>query len=69
MLKEKLGEVGDFFDDSANFAVYHSLKCQSNGGYLPRRLFTTGKHELWPIPYVEITESNGMISENNPGYE
>lgn len=68
LLKEKLGEVGDFFDNPANYRVYHDLKCQQYGGYLARRLFTTGKHELWPIPYVEVTESNGMITENNPGY-
>lgn len=68
LLKEKIDEIGDFFDNPDNYKKYHSLSCLDYGGFLTRRLFTTGKHELWPIPFDEITESNGNITENNPGY-
>lgn len=68
LLKQKLDEVGDFFDLPENYKVYHSLKCVENGGFLARQLFVTGKHELWPIPFSEVTTSNGHITTNNPGY-
>lgn len=67
LLKKKLNEVGDFFDDPNNKPL-HGLGCVDHGGYLSRRSFVPGMHELWPIPYEEIVNSDGYMKQTNPGY-
>lgn len=67
LLKQKLDEVGDFFDNPDNKPL-HGLACIEKGGYLSRKSFVSGQHELWPIPYNEIVNSDGFLTENNPGY-
>lgn len=67
LLKQKLDEVGDFFDNPDNKPL-HGLGCVDAGGYLSRRSFVSGKHELWPIPYEEIANSDGYMTQTNPGY-
>lgn len=67
LLKQKLDEVGDFFDNPDNKPL-HGLGCVDAGGYLIRKSFVPGKHELWPIPYTEIVNSDGNMTQTNPGY-
>lgn len=67
LLKQKLDEVGNFFDNPDN-KPFHGLGCVDAGGYLSRRSFVPGMHELWPIPYKEIINSDGNMTQTNPGY-
>ncbi len=46
-------------DTTAAFASYYTTYRFTAGDY-----FTTGKHELYPIPLNEITQTRGMITQN-----
>lgn len=62
LLKTKLAEANTWF--AANYNIYHAVKTKVYLGYTQ---FDTGKDELLPIPYREITENKGAVVQN-PGY-
>lgn len=61
LLGKRISEMAKIFNDPAT-KPFHGLKV-----YLAGQLFTSGKHELFPIPYREIVESNNLLTQN-PGY-
>ena len=44
-------------------------KAWAESNYVAGHTFITGKHELFPIPLVEIQSNAALNGENNPGYE
>lgn len=63
LLKDKIKEISDIFDNSTEKDKYFGkIKV-----FLPKQTYVHGKHELYPIPYREVVESKGFIS-NNPNY-
>lgn len=64
ILKDKIKEMSDLFDDSSQReSLFGKIKV-----FLPKQTYVHGKHELYPIPYREIVESKGLLS-NNPNYD
>ncbi|MCD0472359.1 RagB/SusD family nutrient uptake outer membrane protein [Flavobacterium sp. JAS] len=61
LLGKRIAEMAAIFGDPAT-KDFHGLRV-----YLAGNLFTAGKHELYPIPYRDIVESNGALIQN-PGY-
>ena len=41
----------------------------AKSNYVAGHNFTTGKHELYPIPLAEIQSNAALNGENNPGFE
>lgn len=62
IMKSKMDEMKQVFSDP-NLIQFHGLKT-----FLAGDLFTSGKHELYPIPYREMMENKGVLGDNNPGY-
>jgi starch-binding outer membrane protein, SusD/RagB family len=66
MIDVLMGEDGTFVQYNATSTDYwenKNTKEPSDKG----SAFVEGRHELWPIPQVEIDKTNGTLSQN-PGY-
>jgi hypothetical protein len=51
-----------------NDAIQKHLTSKNQKGYNALRNFTSGKHELFPIPLVELQQNTQLAGKNNPGY-
>lgn len=58
-------------DEHINEATLNSWDpvAWAESNYVAGHTFTSGKHELFPIPLVEIQSNAALNGENNPGYE
>lgn len=55
-------------NDHINLKKWNPEKWASSN-YVSGHTFINGKHELFPIPLVEIQSNAALNGENNPGYE
>lgn len=76
ILKEALQAAQNYIEawvptatDNVNASKWTDGATWASSNYVAGHTFTTGKHELYPIPLSEIQSNAALEGKNNPGFE